>query len=95
MLRALRLIFGYAGLLVGGVLWFICFPLTAYTLYVAGQFPFDYFDVHVYLGFPLDFWLPEDMWKAVGGICAAFTLYGLFVIYFNVRKLRRIRRREI
>jgi hypothetical protein len=94
MLRAIRLVFGYAGLLVGGVVWFICFPLSAYTLYAAGVFPLDYFGVSVYLGFPLDFFLPREMWRAVGGICAAFTLYGLFVIYFNVRKLRRLRRNE-
>ncbi len=74
--------------------WFICFPLSVYTLSDSGQFPLDYFGVHVYLGFPLDFFLPKDMWRAVAGICAAFTLYGLVTIYFNVRKLRRLRRRE-
>jgi hypothetical protein len=94
MFRAIRLGLGYAGLVVGGVVWFICFPLAAYTLYTANEFPFDYFGVHVYIGFPLDFFLPRDMWPAVGGICDAFTLYGLFVIYFNVRKLRRLRRGE-
>ena len=94
MWRATRLIFGYIGLLIGGVVWFVCFPLTAYTLYVADEFPLDYFGMPLYIGFPLDFWLPKDLWKAVAGICAAFTLYGLFVIYFNVRKLRRLRRGE-
>jgi len=94
MFRAIRLFLGYIGLIIGGVVWFICFPLTAYTLYVADEFPLDYLGVPVYVGFPLDFWLPHDLWKAVGGICAAFTLYGLFVIYFNVRKLRRLRRGE-
>jgi len=94
MFRAIRLIVGYILLIIGGVVWFICFPLTTYTLYTTGQFPLDYFGVPVYIGFPLDFFLPREMWKAVGGICAAFTLYGLFVIYFNVRKLRRLRRGE-
>ncbi len=94
MFLALRLIFGYVGLILGGVVWFICFPLAAYTLYVSGEFPLDYFGIHVYIGFPLDFFLPREMWKAVGWICDAFTLYGLLVIYFNVRKLRRLRRRE-
>ena len=94
MWRALRLIFGYIGLIIGGVVWFICFPMTAYTLYVADEFPFDYFGAHVYIGFPVDFWLPHDLWKAVAGICAGFTLYGLLTIYFNVRKLRRLRRGE-
>ncbi|HEX4139401.1 MAG TPA: hypothetical protein VHY09_03580 [Candidatus Methylacidiphilales bacterium] len=94
MWRAIRLIFGYIGLLLGGVVWFICFPLSVYTLNDSGQFPLDYFGIHVYLGFPLDFFLPKDMWRAVAGICAAFTLYGLVTIYFNVRKLRRLRRGE-
>jgi hypothetical protein len=91
MFLALRLVIGYILLLLGGVVWFICFPLAAYTLYNTGEFPLDYFGIHVYIGFPLDFFLPRDMWKAVGWICDAFTLYGLFVIYFNVRKLRRLR----
>jgi hypothetical protein len=90
-LRFLFVGIGYIMLVIGGVVWFICFPLTVYTLYVSGQFPLDYFGISVYLGFPLDFFLPRDMWRAVGGICAAFTLYGLFVIYFNVRNLRRLR----
>jgi len=94
MWRTIRLIFGYIGLLIGGVVWFICFPLTAYTLYVADEFPFDYFGMPVYIGFPLDFFLPRDLWKGIGWICDAFTLYGLMVIYFNVRKLRRLRRGE-
>ena len=94
MFRALRVIIGYVLLLIGGVVWFICFPMSAYTLYVSGEFPLDYFGVHVYLGFPLDFFLPPNLWKAVAGICVAFTLYGLFVIYFNVRKLRKLRRGE-
>ena len=94
MFRALRLIVGYVGLLIGGVVWFICFPLSVYTLYQTGEFPLDYFGIHEYLGFPLDFFLPHDMWKAVAGLCAAFTLYGLVTIYFNVRKLRRLRRGE-
>jgi hypothetical protein len=92
MFLAIRLVIGYILLVIGGVVWFICFPLAAYTLYVSGEFPFDYFGIHVYIGFPLDFFLPHDLWKAVAGICAAFTLYGLFVIYFNVRKLRKLRR---
>jgi len=94
-LRFLFVGIGYVMLLIGGVVWFICFPLTTYTLYVAEQFPLDYFGIPVYLGFPLDFFLPREMWRAVGGVCAAFTLYGMFVIYFNVRNLRRLRLGEI
>jgi hypothetical protein len=93
-LRPVWATIGYLMLFIGGTVWFICFPLTTYTLYQTGQFPFDYFGVHVYLGFPLDFFLPPDMWRAVAGITAGFTLYGLFVIYFNVRRLRRLRRGE-
>ena len=63
MFRALRVIIGYVLLLIGGVVWFICFPMSAYTLYVSGEFPLDYFGVHVYLGFPLDFFLPPNLWK--------------------------------
>ncbi len=63
MWRALRLVFGYIGLIIGGVVWFICFPLTAYTLYVADEFPLDYFGMHVYIGFPVEFFLPKEMWK--------------------------------
>jgi hypothetical protein len=82
---------GYLMMLIGGMVWFICFPLTVYTLYVAGQFPFDYFGISVNLGFPLEFFLPRDLWRAVGGVCVGFTLWGLCTIYFNVRNLRRLR----
>ena len=94
MFRALRLLFGYTMLVIGGVSWFICFPLTAYTLYATRQFPFDYFGIPFSLPFPLEFFLPKAIQPAVGGVCLAFTLYGLFVIYFDVRKLRRLRRGE-
>ena len=93
-LRALWVAIGYLMLLMAGVIWFICFPLTVYTLYVGDQFPLDYFGISVYLGFPLDFFLPRDLWQGVGAICIGFTFYGMVVIYFNVRNLRRLRRGE-
>jgi hypothetical protein len=84
----------YGMLVVGGVVWFVCFPLTAYTLYVANEFPLAYFGV-LTAGEPaVDFWLPEDLRRPVGGVCVAFAIYGLFVIYFNVRRLRKLRRGE-
>lgn len=91
MFRAIRLVFGYTGVVIGGVVWFICFPLTSYTMWATRQWPFEYFGVQFQLPFPLEFFLPKDIQPAVGGVCLAFTFYGLFVIYFNVRKLRRIR----
>jgi hypothetical protein len=86
---------GYVMLTLGGVVWFVCFPLTAYTLWVARQFPLPYFGIPFSLPFPLEFFLPPDMLPLLVPVCAAFTLYGLFVIYFNVRKLRRLRLGEI
>lgn len=94
VLKPLFLSAAYGLLVIGGVFWFICFPMTAYTLYVANQFPLDYFGVSVYLGFPLGFFLPPDMWKLLAPICAGFTLYGLVSIYFSVRDLRKLRRGE-
>jgi hypothetical protein len=91
MFRAIRVVIGYAMLLVGGVSWFICFPLTAYLLYSYREFPFTYFGVSFSLPVPLEEFVPRDMWPALAGVCVAFTLYGLFVIYFDVRKLRRLR----
>ena len=94
MFRVIRVTVGYIGLVIGGVVWFICFPLTVYTLHFYKEFPFEYFGVEFQLPFPLEAFLPKDLWPALAGVCGAFTLYGLFVIYFNVRKLRRLRRGE-
>jgi hypothetical protein len=74
--------------------WFVCFPLTAYTLDVSREFPLEYFGIPFSLPFPLEFFLPADMLPLLAPICGAFTLYGLFVIYFNVGNLRRLRRGE-
>jgi hypothetical protein len=94
MFLAIRLTVGYILMLIGGLCWFICFPLTAYTLYVAQQFPLPYFGIHVPMTPALDFFLPPDMQPLLGPVCLAFTLFGMFSIYFNVRKLRRLRRGE-
>jgi hypothetical protein len=94
MFRAIRLLLGYVLLVVGGVSWFVCFPLTAWTLYYEHEFPFTYFGVSFELPFPLESFVPRDMWPALAGVCLAFTLYGMFVIYIDVRKLRRLRRGE-
>jgi hypothetical protein len=83
---------GYVLLLIGGVFWFICFPLTAYTLFVAREFPLTYFDIPFYPGFPVDFFLPPEMEPLLAPICLGFTLLGLFTLYFNVRNLRKLRR---
>ncbi|MEI9997869.1 MAG: hypothetical protein WDO13_01185 [Verrucomicrobiota bacterium] len=58
-LRPLFAGIGYLLLLIGGVVWFVCFPLTAYTLYTAHEFPLDYFGISVWLGFPARF-LPAE-----------------------------------
>jgi hypothetical protein len=92
---ALRFLFvgvGYVMLLIGGVIWFICFPLTAYTLYFARVFPFRYFGVPFYAN--TEMFLPSDMEPLLAPICLGFTLSGLLTIYFNVRNLRRLRRGE-
>ena len=93
-LRFLFIGIGYVMLLIGGLVWFICFPLAAYTLHYFHQFPFDYFGIPFSLPFPLEFFLPQDMQPLLAPICGGFALYGLFVIYFNVRNLRRLRRGE-
>ncbi len=93
-LKWLFISIGYLMLFVGGLVWFLCFPLTAYTLYVSNEFPLAYFGVFASGDPAVDYWLPSDMRRPVGGLCAAFTLYGLFTIYFNVRKLRKWRRGE-
>jgi len=94
MFRVIRLVLGYVMLVTGGVSWFVCFPLTAYTLYSYHEFPFTYFGVPFTLPFPLEFFLPKDLWPALGGVCVAFTFYGMWVIFIDVRKLRRLRRGE-
>jgi hypothetical protein len=93
-LRFLWVGIGYGLLVVGGVVWFVCFPLTAWTIYYFREFPFTYFGVPFYPGFPVEFFLPKEMWPMLVGVCGAFAFYGLFVIYFNVRRLRRLRRGE-
>jgi hypothetical protein len=65
-----------------------------YTLHFYREFPFTYFGVPFSLPFPLEFFLPRDLWPALTGVCFAFTLYGLVVIYIDVRKLRQLRRGE-
>ncbi len=82
---------GYVLLVFGGVVWFICFPLTAFTLRSSHEFPLTYFGIPFSLPFPLEFFLPPDMLMLLVPICLAFTLFGLFTIYFNVRNLRRLR----
>ncbi len=91
-LRFLFVGLGYILLLMGGVFWFICFPLTAYTLYFYRLFPFRYFGVPFSAN--TEMFLPTDMEPLLAPICAGFTLYGLISIYFNVRALRRLRRGE-
>lgn len=90
-LRSLWVGIGYVLMMIGGVVWFVCFPLTAYTLYVARQFPFDYFGDSFPLPFPLEFFLPKDLQPALVPVCLGFTLYGLFLFYFETRKLRKLR----
>jgi hypothetical protein len=93
-LRVFWLAIGYVLLVIGGGVWFACFPLTAYSLYTAREFPFDYFGVPFQSGFPLEAFLPNDMVPLLIPVCLAFTLYGLFLIFFNVRNLRKLRRGE-
>ena len=90
-LRVVWLTIGYAMLLVAGFIWFVCFPLTAYTIYVSDEFPLAYFGVLTASDPGFNYWMPEEMRKPVGGLCVAFALYGLFVIFSNVRNLRRLR----
>jgi hypothetical protein len=92
---ALRFLFvgiGYILLVIGGVVWFILFPLTVFTLHSAKVFPLTYFGIP--FAVQTDMFLPPDMLPLLGGICAGFTFLGLFTIYFNVRNLRRLRRDE-
>ena len=82
-------------LIVGGEVWFVCFPLTAYTLYVAREFPLAYFGVFEASDPGFNYWMPENMRGPVAGLCVGFTCLGMSTIYFNVAKLRRLRRGEI
>ena len=84
---------GYIMLLIGGMIWFILFPLTVFTLKTAKVFPLTYFGIP--FAVQTELFLPPDMLPLLGGICFAFTIYGLFPIYFNVRNLRRLRLGEI
>jgi hypothetical protein len=93
-LRVVWLGIAYVLMIIGGVSWFICFPLTAYTLETAYVFPFQYFGIDWSPPFPLDFFLPRELWIRLVPLCGAFTLWGLIVIYFNVRRLRQLRRGE-
>jgi hypothetical protein len=91
-LRGLWLGIGYILLLIGGVFWFICFPLTAWTLYFYKEFPFRVFGVPFYAN--TEMFLPTDMEPLLAPICGGFALYGLVTIYTNVRQLRQLRRNE-
>lgn len=91
-LRIVWLVIGYMMLIFAGVIWFTCFPLTAYTLYKTNEFPLAYFGVFTASDPGFNYWMPQDMREPVGGLCIGFALYGLFVLYFNVRNLRRLRR---
>lgn len=82
---------GYMMLIIGGEVWFVCCPLTAYTLYEKREFPLAYFGVSDYNDPGFDYWMPDSMRAPLGGLAAAFALYGLFTIYFNVRRLRKLR----
>jgi hypothetical protein len=91
---ALRIVWlgaGYVLMMTGGLVWFICFPLTAYTLQTARVFPLEYFGIDFSLPFPLEFFLPRELQVRLVPVCLAFTLWGLIVIYFNVRQLRQLR----
>ena len=92
-LRFLFVGIGYIMLLIGGVIWFILFPLTVFTLKTAKVFPLTYFGIPFTV--ETDMFLPPDMLPLLGGICVGFTLFGLFTIYFNVRSLRRLRLGQI
>ena len=85
---------GYLMLFIGGEVWFFCFPLTAYTLHVAHEFPLAYFGVFEASDPGFNYWISESMRGPIGGLCAAFAFAGMFAIYFNVRNLRRLRRGE-
>ncbi len=93
-LRGLWVGIGYLLLVIAFLVWFLCFPLTAYTLYMANEFPLAYFKVFTASDPGVNYWLPEDMRRPLGGVCVAFTIYGLFVFYFNVKKLGQLRRGE-
>jgi uncharacterized membrane protein YccF (DUF307 family) len=79
-------------LLIGGVIWFILFPLTVFTLKTAKVFPLTYFGIP--FAVQTDMFIPPDLLPMIGAPCIGLTLLGLFTIYFNVRNLRRLRRGE-
>ena len=58
-------------LILGAEVWFICFPLTAYTLYVAREFPLAYFGVFEASDPGFNYWIPDSMRGPIGGLCVA------------------------
>src|SRR5277367_5110928 len=85
-LRFLFVGIGYILLIIGGVIWFVLFPLTVFTLKTAKVFPLTYFGIP--FAVQTDMFLPPEMLPLLGGFCVGFMLLGLFTIYFNVRNLR-------
>jgi len=92
-LRFLFVGIGYIMLLIGGVIWFIFFPLTVFTLKTAKVFPLTYFGIP--FAVQTDMFLPPDMLPLLGAFCVGFTFLGLLTLYFNVRNLRRLRLGQI
>jgi glycerol-3-phosphate acyltransferase PlsY len=93
-LRIVWVAMGWMLLLMAALVWFVCFPLTAYTLYVSNEFPLAYFGLFNASDPGFNYWIPDDMRKPLGGVCVAFSLYGMFVFYFNTRNLLRLQRGE-
>ena len=65
-LRGLWAGIGYLMLILAGLVWFICFPLTVYTLYMSNEFPLAYFNVSQASDPGINYWLPDDMRRPLG-----------------------------
>jgi hypothetical protein len=77
---------GYFALIFLGAVWFLNFPLAAYTLYVSHRYPLDYLGI----GGPSKDSPPEAIFFPVALI---FTALGIGMIYFAANALRSLRRK--
>src|ERR1700682_5123616 len=74
---------GYILLLLGGLFWFICFPLLAFTLFFYDKFPADLIG-------GVDPNRPSLPKHGMMIVSAAMTVVGLVILYFSIRDLKRL-----
>jgi hypothetical protein len=81
--RRLFILFGYASLILGGAVWFVSFVIPAITLTIFDRYPWE-----ILFGASLPTPFPKNAFLVASWL---FTIFGLGIIYLNVRQLRGIR----